>query len=199
MEDYRRDRIKDISRMDVARLVDDLVMELHMDCSKKVDPEVFKHTTNKFTNLLTGKFASWHWGEVLSITKLGIAGSYGSYSDKINFQALFSWMRKAQQSRSSNFAEKSIQEAKDISNESKGNFRNNSSRWKQFHEYMEGERLWFLDNITLQNCEQFHTCNSASALNEFRRSMIQEPDPVYYERMKNMTLEQFKKEANVFD
>lgn len=199
MVDHSRDRIKDISRQDVATLVDELLMELHMDCSKKIDPDIFTHTTKKFTNLLIGQFSSWYWGEVLSVTKMGLSGSYGPYANQLNFQSLYTWMKKAQQSRSANYADKSIEEAKLQNNSIVGDFKNISHKWKEFRQYMENEGLWFIDNISEKNCNHFHEAKQARKLQQFKDGLVQIPDPEYLKRMREMTLEQFKTECNVFN
>lgn len=192
--DYSRDRIRDISRSDVRGLVFDIVEDLHKMCSQKIDDENVKFTVQKFSELLFGPYQSWCWGEVRSVMNLGVTGSYGFKNEKINFQTLSTWMKRAQAGRSSNYAEKSIYEAHQLSGETVGNFANISTKWKEFRHWMEGENRWFVDNISEHNCNMYHAAKRSGSLDSFREMLIETPDPDFFEQTKQMTLEQFKQQ-----
>lgn len=192
--DFSRTQIGDISRMDVTGLVFDIVEDLHKMCSQKIDDDNIQFTVKKFVELLNGPYRSWCWGEVRSVMNLGVTGSYGYKNEKINFQTLSTWMKRAVASRSSNYAEKSIYEAHQLSGETVGNFANISTKWKEFRHWMEGENRWFVDNISEHNCNMFHAAKRSGSLNDFKEMLISEPDPEYFEQMKRTTLEQFRKQ-----
>lgn len=197
--DFSRTEIKDISRTDIAGLVFDIVEDLHKMCSQKIDDDNVQFTVKKFCELLNGPYRSWCWGEVRSVMNLGVTGSYGSKSEKINFQTLSTWMKKAQQGRSSNYAGKSIFEAHQIAGETVGNFVNISTRWKEFREWMQENHFWFVDNISEENCNLFHSAKRTRNLENFKDMLATEPDPAYMEKVKRTTLEQFRIEHEILD
>lgn len=197
--DYERVRIKDISRTDVKLLVIGLIEELHKDCGQRIDEELLQHTTLKFSDLLGIQFATWHWGDIRRLCQNGIAGGYGGKSERINYQTLLTWMKRAQKERGSNYAEKEIQDSKYMNNLTVGDWGSKAMRWREFQEYMTSKQLWFLDNISLKNCDAYHTAVKNGTLDEFISGMNRERDPEYFERMRKITLEQFKSECNVFN
>jgi len=192
MDDHSFDKIKDISRMDVSVLVGDLVEELHMDCSKKLDPDIFAHTVKKFTALLCDtQFRDLVWKTVVNITKMGITSSYGAYT-RIDYQTLASWVYRAQPSKQ-NYADKSEAEAREMSNTTVGDFQNISHLWNEFRMYLEDNHLWFLDNISEHNCKMYHAAKASKSLDSFCDMLATEPDPAFFDHIKNLTLEQAKK------
>lgn len=193
MNDYSADKIKNISRSDVSRLVGDLVEELHMDCSKKIDTDIFGHTVRKVTGLLCDtSFRDLEWKTVLNISKMGLTSSYGTFT-RIDFQTIASWLYKSQPTRS-NYADKSIQESADYANLTAGDFRRISGKWSEFREWMQGQYLWFIDNISEHNCNMFHAAQRSGSLTDFRAMLVHEPDPEYFEQQRRITLEQFKQQ-----
>ena len=192
--DFSRTQIKDISRTDVTGLVFDIVDDLHKMCSQKIDDDNVQFTVKKFVELLNGPYRSWCWGEVRSVMNMGVTGSYGYKNEKINFQTLSTWMKRAQAGRSSNFADKSIYEAHQIAGQTVGNFSDLSARWKEFRLWMQDEHLCFIDNISEHKCNMFHAAKLSGSLKDFKEMLSTEPDPEYFEQMKRMTLEQFKKQ-----
>ena len=197
--DFSRTQIKDISRTDVAGLVFDIVEDLHKMCSQKIDDDNVQFTVKKFVELLNGPYRSWCWGEVRSVMNLGVTGSYGGKSEKINFQTLATWMKRSQAGRSSNYAERSIYEAHQIAGETVGNFADISARWKEFREWMQENHLWFVDNISEENCNLYHSAKRTRSLENFKDMLAIEPDPAYMEKVKKTTLEQFRIEHEIFD
>lgn len=192
--DFSRTPIKDISRTDVAGLVFDIVEDLHKMCSQKIDDDNIQFTVRKFVELLNGPYRSWCWGEVRSVMNLGVTGSYGYKNEKINFQTLSTWMKRAVAGRSSNYAEKSIYEANQMSGQTVGNFADISVKWKEFRQWMEDECRWFVDNISEHNCNMYHAAKRSGSLDSFREMLIEKPNPEYFEHVKQMTLEQFKQQ-----
>ena len=192
--DYDRDRIKDISRTDVKLLIIDLVELLHKDCGQKVELESLQHTAQRFSEILFGAYASWYWGDIRRVCNNGITGAYSTRGEKINFQTLATWMKRALRERGTNYSEKEIQDNRMLNAVTVGDFGNLSSRWREFREFLENNGVWFMDNISLSNCNKFHEAVRTDNLREFLKMMVTEPDPAYFEKMRKMTLEEFKRE-----
>jgi len=195
--DYDRDKIRDISRTDLKLIVLGLVEELHKDCGQKIDDDLLQHTSMKFSSMICGGFSSWYWGDVRRVCLSGITGAYGTRIERITFQTLMTWMKRAQQQRGVNYAEKEIQEAGSMNNLTHTDFINLSGRWREFRKYLESVGLWFVDNISESNCNAFHTASKSGTLNQFKKTLAAESDPEYLEAMKRITLDQFKQTANV--
>jgi len=186
MYDFSLDKIKDISRSDVSRLVGDLVEELHMDCSKKIDPDIFAHTVKKFTALLCDtQFRELAWKTVQNITKMGITSSYGTFT-RIDYQTLASWLYKSQPTKS-NWAERSIEEAREMSNLTAKDFISISLEWSAFTNWLRENYLYFEENISLENCKLFQSALRSKSLSDFKEMMVNEHNP---ECVYTLTLEQ---------
>lgn len=190
MEDYSLCKMKDISRSDVSRLVGDLVEELHMDCSKKIDPDIFAHTVKKFTGILCDtQFRELAWKTVQNITKMGITSSYGTFT-RIDYQTLASWLYKSQPTKS-NWADKSIEESRQLSNLTSGDFRNISLEWSEFTKWLRDNYLFFIENISVENCNLYHSAAKSGSLSELKEMMIKEHDPNFEYKL---TYEQAKQQ-----
>jgi hypothetical protein len=108
-------------------------------------------------------------------------------------------MKRAQAGRSANYAEKSIYEAQQLANQTVGNFAEISFMWKEFREWMEDNSLWFVDNISERNCKSFHLSKKSGTLENFKKTLVRDPDPEYLEKVKRTTLEQFKREYEILN
>lgn len=194
MDDYSRTQIKNIPVSDLKSIVFDLVEELHLDCSQKIDTDLMQHTCKKAVELLVGPYSSWHWGDVRGVMRLGITGEYGKTGERINFQTISTWFKRAQQRRGANWADRSVDEAHNMGLNTVGDFKSISMRWKEFREFLEGENLWFVDNISEANCDAFHLAKETGLLWKYTATLVKEPDPEYLEFIKHKTLEQAKKE-----
>jgi hypothetical protein len=191
-KDFSLHKVKDISRTDVIGIIDELITELHLDCSQKIDESVYPHTVKKFVELVSTMYKSWCVGEIRSVMRNGITGVYGGKNERINFQTLSTWMKRAQAGRATNFSERSVYDAHELPVQTVKDFGSLSDKWKEFREWMRGEGLWFIDNISELNCNMYHAARKSGSLREFREMLVHEPDPEYFEQMKRMTLEEFK-------
>lgn len=175
MEDYSLCKIKDISRSDVSRLVGDLIEELHMDCSKKIDPDIFAHTVKKFTAILCDtQFRELAWKTVQNITKMGITSSYGTFT-RIDYQTLASWLYKSQPTKS-NWADKSIEESRHLNNLTSGDFIKISLEWSTFTNWLRENYLYFGENISEENCKLFNSAQKSGSLSDLREMMVKDHD-----------------------
>lgn len=198
-KDFSLQKVKDISRTDVIWIIDELITELHLDCSQKIDESVYPHTVKKFVELVTTLYKSWCVGEIRSVMRNGITGVYGGKNERINFQTLSTWMKRAQAGRASNFSERSVYDAHELSGQTVKDFGSFSDKWKEFREWMQENHLWFVDNISERNCNFFHSAKRTGNFKSFKDMLAIEPDPAYMEKVKKTTLEQFRIEHEIFD
>ena len=202
MSDFNFTQIEQISKATIYEFVKAMIEELHLDCSQKIDTEAVAHTAKKFTELLFSRFKTWTWDEIQRVSNQGISGEFGKTGERINYQTLSSWMRSAQNRKIVVNGDKSIFEAHQMAGSTVGNFRETGQYWKEFREWMEINERWFVDNISLYNCNLFHQAKKTGGLSEFIDLLATEPDPSYFEAVKKITLEQFKQQyerEQIFD
>ena len=130
MNDYDRLKISDIAKSQLNDMLVDKIEELHMDCGLKMDASIAQHTVKKMVELLGTKYKSWCWGEFTAVCRQGITGVYGTTSVKINFQALATWMKKAELARGAIYASRNMTENEQFKTQDVNvNYNQNGRNW----------------------------------------------------------------------